>query len=147
MARVTYPSGDTTASRVKSLVLWLESARDRLNDVNPNVDVALYDERLTSANAMPRCIAVARKDEPGWLFRLTCPTNPPSVSPIRMRMLGQLRQACGEARPNAMMSARPSRLASPTAHAGSESRNGELNIVAVVGPNPPPACWSTTRIV
>src|SRR5262249_23632595 len=29
MARVTYPSGDTTASRVKSLVLWLESARDR----------------------------------------------------------------------------------------------------------------------
>ena len=30
----------------------LESARDRLRDVNPNVDVALYDERLTSANAM-----------------------------------------------------------------------------------------------
>src|SRR5215213_4389610 len=30
----------------------LESARDRLEEVNPNVDVALYDERLTSANAM-----------------------------------------------------------------------------------------------
>jgi molybdopterin/thiamine biosynthesis adenylyltransferase/rhodanese-related sulfurtransferase len=30
----------------------LESARDRLRDVNPNVDIALYDERLTSANAM-----------------------------------------------------------------------------------------------
>jgi molybdopterin/thiamine biosynthesis adenylyltransferase/rhodanese-related sulfurtransferase len=30
----------------------LESARDRLLDVNPNVDVALYAERLTSANAM-----------------------------------------------------------------------------------------------
>jgi molybdopterin/thiamine biosynthesis adenylyltransferase/rhodanese-related sulfurtransferase len=30
----------------------LESARDRLGDVNPNVDVALYDERLTSSNAM-----------------------------------------------------------------------------------------------
>jgi adenylyltransferase/sulfurtransferase len=30
----------------------LESARDRLLDVNPNVDIALYDERLTSANAM-----------------------------------------------------------------------------------------------
>ena len=30
----------------------LESARDRLRDVNPNVDVALYEERLTSANAM-----------------------------------------------------------------------------------------------
>ena len=30
----------------------LESARDRLKDINPNVDVALYDERLTSANAM-----------------------------------------------------------------------------------------------
>ena len=30
----------------------LESARDRLRDVNPNVEVALYDERLTSANAM-----------------------------------------------------------------------------------------------
>jgi adenylyltransferase/sulfurtransferase len=30
----------------------LESARDRLRDVNPNVDVALYAERLTSANAM-----------------------------------------------------------------------------------------------
>jgi sulfur-carrier protein adenylyltransferase/sulfurtransferase len=29
----------------------LESARDRLNDVNPNVEVALYSERLTSANA------------------------------------------------------------------------------------------------
>jgi sulfur-carrier protein adenylyltransferase/sulfurtransferase len=30
----------------------LESARDRLHDVNPNVDLALYGERLTSANAM-----------------------------------------------------------------------------------------------
>jgi adenylyltransferase/sulfurtransferase len=30
----------------------LESARDRLHDVNPNVDVALYPERLTSANAL-----------------------------------------------------------------------------------------------
>jgi sulfur-carrier protein adenylyltransferase/sulfurtransferase len=30
----------------------LESARDRLRDVNPNVEVALYDARLTSANAM-----------------------------------------------------------------------------------------------
>jgi sulfur-carrier protein adenylyltransferase/sulfurtransferase len=30
----------------------LESARDRLRDVNPNVEVAPYDERLTSANAM-----------------------------------------------------------------------------------------------
>jgi adenylyltransferase/sulfurtransferase len=30
----------------------LESARDRLRDTNPHVDVALYDERLTSANAM-----------------------------------------------------------------------------------------------
>ena len=30
----------------------LESARDRLRDTNPNVDIALYDERLTSANAM-----------------------------------------------------------------------------------------------
>ncbi|MEO5567460.1 MAG: molybdopterin-synthase adenylyltransferase MoeB [Gemmatimonadaceae bacterium] len=30
----------------------LESARDRLRDVNPNVDVTLYPERLTSANAM-----------------------------------------------------------------------------------------------
>lgn len=30
----------------------LESARDRLKDINPNVEVALYDERLTSANAM-----------------------------------------------------------------------------------------------
>jgi adenylyltransferase/sulfurtransferase len=30
----------------------LESARDRLRDVNPNVDVALFDERLTSKNAM-----------------------------------------------------------------------------------------------
>ena len=30
----------------------LESARDRLQDVNPHVDVALYSERLTSANAM-----------------------------------------------------------------------------------------------
>ena len=30
----------------------LESARDRLRDVNPHVDIALYDERLTSANAM-----------------------------------------------------------------------------------------------
>ena len=30
----------------------LESARDRLLDVNPNVDVALFAERLTSANAM-----------------------------------------------------------------------------------------------
>jgi molybdopterin/thiamine biosynthesis adenylyltransferase/rhodanese-related sulfurtransferase len=30
----------------------LESARDRLHDVNPNVDIALYDERLTSANAL-----------------------------------------------------------------------------------------------
>jgi adenylyltransferase/sulfurtransferase len=30
----------------------LDSARDRLRDVNPNVDVALYAERLTSANAM-----------------------------------------------------------------------------------------------
>jgi molybdopterin/thiamine biosynthesis adenylyltransferase/rhodanese-related sulfurtransferase len=30
----------------------LESARDRLHDVNPNVDVALYAERLTSANAL-----------------------------------------------------------------------------------------------
>lgn len=30
----------------------LESARDRLRDVNPNVDVALYPVRLTSANAM-----------------------------------------------------------------------------------------------
>lgn len=30
----------------------LESARDRLRDVNPNVDVALYAERLTSANAL-----------------------------------------------------------------------------------------------
>src|SRR4051812_22949411 len=30
----------------------LESARDRLQEVNPNVDIALYDERLTSANAM-----------------------------------------------------------------------------------------------
>jgi adenylyltransferase/sulfurtransferase len=30
----------------------LESARDRLHDVNPNVDIALYGERLTSENAM-----------------------------------------------------------------------------------------------
>jgi sulfur-carrier protein adenylyltransferase/sulfurtransferase len=30
----------------------LESARDRLQDINPNVDIALYDERLTSENAM-----------------------------------------------------------------------------------------------
>jgi adenylyltransferase/sulfurtransferase len=30
----------------------LESARDRLRDVNPNVDIALYNERLTSENAM-----------------------------------------------------------------------------------------------
>jgi adenylyltransferase/sulfurtransferase len=30
----------------------LESARDRLKDLNPNVDVALYAERLTSANAL-----------------------------------------------------------------------------------------------
>ena len=30
----------------------LESARDRLLDVNPNVDITLYHERLTSANAM-----------------------------------------------------------------------------------------------
>jgi sulfur-carrier protein adenylyltransferase/sulfurtransferase len=30
----------------------LESAHDRLRDVNPHVDIALYDERLTSANAM-----------------------------------------------------------------------------------------------
>jgi sulfur-carrier protein adenylyltransferase/sulfurtransferase len=30
----------------------LESARERLGEVNPNVDIALYDERLTSANAM-----------------------------------------------------------------------------------------------
>lgn len=30
----------------------LESARDRLQDVNPNVDTALHDERLTSENAM-----------------------------------------------------------------------------------------------
>ena len=30
----------------------LESARDRLLDVNPNVDIALFAERLTSANAM-----------------------------------------------------------------------------------------------
>jgi Protein kinase domain len=29
MARVTYPSGDTTASRVKALALWLETHRDR----------------------------------------------------------------------------------------------------------------------
>src|SRR3954469_1190472 len=29
MARVTYPSGDTTASRVKALTLWLETHRDR----------------------------------------------------------------------------------------------------------------------
>ncbi|HET9425191.1 MAG TPA: molybdopterin-synthase adenylyltransferase MoeB [Gemmatimonadaceae bacterium] len=30
----------------------LESARDRLRDVNPNVEVELYPERLTSANAL-----------------------------------------------------------------------------------------------
>lgn len=30
----------------------LESARDRLHDVNPNVEIALYPERLTSANAL-----------------------------------------------------------------------------------------------
>jgi molybdopterin/thiamine biosynthesis adenylyltransferase len=30
----------------------LESARDRLLDINPHVEVALYPERLTSANAM-----------------------------------------------------------------------------------------------
>jgi adenylyltransferase/sulfurtransferase len=30
----------------------LESARDRLRDLNPHVDVALYPERLTSANAL-----------------------------------------------------------------------------------------------
>ena len=30
----------------------LESARDRLRDTNPNVDIALYEERLTAANAM-----------------------------------------------------------------------------------------------
>ncbi|HEX6626729.1 MAG TPA: molybdopterin-synthase adenylyltransferase MoeB [Gemmatimonadaceae bacterium] len=30
----------------------LDSARDRLRDINPNVDVELYDTRLTSANAL-----------------------------------------------------------------------------------------------
>src|SRR5690349_14476229 len=29
MAQVTYPPGDTTASRIKALVLWVQKTRDR----------------------------------------------------------------------------------------------------------------------
>ena len=56
MQRSTYPSGETTASRIKSLVLWLEQSRGRAE-----ADALLGTVKLSRADidAETRAIGVA----------------------------------------------------------------------------------------